>query len=449
MWIGELQPILETWTKLTSSQGLLFSILSLSAYFQYISRAPSLQLSELALGSPRDLFNIFHHKTVQCLILGNYLEPVPYTVQTLLLYIIAELGRSCEFHFSIWIIFGIIVRSAMRMGYHRDASHYSNISVFQGEMQRRLWAGIEHLDLQTSIQVGLPRMIKKGMSDTALPRHLLDEDFSPESTALPPARPDNEPTPLGYSIIKHRLTSIFGEIVDQANSIHSISYVEVMRLDTTLHEVHAKTPEYLKIRCINDLIVTPEKSIKAQKLALELNFQKSRCVLHRKFVVPAPSDRRASYPYSVQSCVDASMKIIHYHMHLHNESKPEGSMFQDRWKIVALMAHDYLLAGMLICLVLGHSLTEGTSIPEDIGWTKEEMLQALDDSYKVWVDHSQTSKEALKAAKALKAMVLKIRNADLKNKVKSRAADRGSEPNLGKPIDASLPIFLLDHETDA
>lgn len=59
-------------------------------------------------------------------------------------------------------------------GLHRDASHYPKISVFQGEMNRRIWSTLVHLDLLTSCQVGLPRMIREGMHDAQCPSNLVD-----------------------------------------------------------------------------------------------------------------------------------------------------------------------------------------------------------------------------------------------------------------------------------
>lgn len=44
-------------------------------------------------------------------------------------------------------------------------------------MQQRSWAMIVQLDLITSSQIRLPRMMKDWQSDTAEPRNLLDGDF--------------------------------------------------------------------------------------------------------------------------------------------------------------------------------------------------------------------------------------------------------------------------------
>jgi hypothetical protein len=116
-----------------------------------------------ALRDLKDMVEIFREKTVQCLVLSNYTDPKEYTVETLLLYFVLDHFRSSDTQFGAWMVFGLIVRAAMRLGLHREPSNYPHISVFKGEMQRRLWASILHLDLQTSLQVGLPRMLKEGM----------------------------------------------------------------------------------------------------------------------------------------------------------------------------------------------------------------------------------------------------------------------------------------------
>jgi len=83
------------------------------------------------------------------------------------------------------MVLGLAVRAALRLGLHRDDSHYSNISVFRGEMLRWIWSVMLHMDLQASPQVGLPRIIKTGTYDTQPPRNILDADFDEHTQVLP------------------------------------------------------------------------------------------------------------------------------------------------------------------------------------------------------------------------------------------------------------------------
>jgi len=397
---------------------MLYAILTLSAHFELMSQNSSFgNFPDMALRDPVEAINIFREKTVQCLVLGNYTEPGPYTVETLLVYYIAEHFRSADTQFGSWLVFGLVIRAAMRLGLHRDASHYPKISVFRGEMQRRLWASIVHLDLQTSLQVGLPRMIKDGMYDTEAPRNLSDDDIHENMKVLPPPRPEHDVIPILYSNIKHRITQTFGTIVDQANSTYPISYDAVMKLDKILHETHQQTPDVLKLRSIEDLAFgSPESRVR--KFSIDLTFQKARCVLHRKYFVLSKATATYPYPYSMKACIEASMRILECQIYMDNETKPGKVLHKQRWKASSLVTHDFLLAAMLICLYLGQSI--GLS-PEKqnrqsgirLKWTHEDMLQTINSSHQIFEELSGSSKEALKAAKALNSMLTKVKAAKL------------------------------------
>jgi hypothetical protein len=105
--------------------GLLFCILSLSVQFwKLANKSLSGIMAEQALRDPQDAINSYRQRTVQCLVLGNYTEPRAYTVETLLLYYVSDHFRTSDTQFGSWMVFGLIVRAAMRLGYHRDASHF-------------------------------------------------------------------------------------------------------------------------------------------------------------------------------------------------------------------------------------------------------------------------------------------------------------------------------------
>ena len=108
--------------------GLLFCILSLSVQFwKLANKSLSGIMAEQALRDPQDAINSYRQRTVQCLVLGNYTEPRAYTVETLLLYYLSDHFRTSDTQFGSWMVFGLIVRAAMRLGYHRDASHFVSV----------------------------------------------------------------------------------------------------------------------------------------------------------------------------------------------------------------------------------------------------------------------------------------------------------------------------------
>lgn len=366
-----------------------------------------------AIREPQDVINNFREKTVQCLVLSNYTEPGAYTVEALILYYISDHFRTSDAQFGSWMVFGLIVRAAMRLGYHRDASHFPKISVYKGEIQRRVWHMIVHLDLINSLQVGLPRMIRDSDYDTHEPRNILDEDFGEHTTQLPPPRPDDELSSIVYTNAKHRITNIFGMIVDQSNSTNPISYEEVMRLDKILHETHQTLPPPLSATTVEDLN-TGLAQTRIRKFSIDLTFQKARCVLHRKWFFPKKSTAIYPYPYSMKTCIEASMRILQTQIIMYGETAPRKTLHDHKWKASSLITHDFLLAAMLLCLYLGYSIaaedaeqTNQTGIR--VQWARDDMLQALQGSYLIWEELSATSKEATKMAKTLKSMLARVR----------------------------------------
>ncbi|KAF7897833.1 uncharacterized protein EAF01_008799 [Botrytis porri] len=392
--------------------GLLFSIICLATNFEIrTGDVPISALSDSAIRDSEQRTRLYREKTVQCLISSNYTEPGLYTVDTLLLYYLSEYCESKDTLFGTWMVFGMVVRAAMRMGMHRDASHYPNISVFRGEMQRRLWGAILLVDIQTSCQVGLPRMISEGTYDTKPPNHLLDEDLHENMLALPPIRSDYEGSPIGHALSKYRLILVFGRIFDASNLVTPISNDEVMRLEKMLLDALGEVPDFFRVRSIHDLD-SGSLMFKVRKFSIEMTYLKARCFLHRKFLSEAESLQKHSY--SVKACVDSSMLILQYQNYMTNERAKGSSLRGMKWITSSLMTYDFLLAATLLCLYLGQLMAAEEKSMDislqdfPIDWTIKDISYALSKSYQIWNDPEIASEDTMKFSKVLKAMVNKV-----------------------------------------
>lgn len=398
--------------------GMLFAMMCLATQFQSLPVNDPRGVDQYPL-STRDvqhLVRLYQERTVQCLVLGKYTKSVPYTIQTLLLYFTTEHFQCEDTEIGTWILLGIVVRIAMRMGYHRDACHSPQISPFHGEMRRRAWALLAQLDLLASTQIGLPRMIKESQTDAAEPRNLVDDDFDEDIDALPASRPDTDLTPMLYVIVKNRIMSVFGMISDLTTSKGITSYAEVMRLDKVLQEARDAIPPGLQMRPIaKSLLDNPTAVMRRIYLALIIN--KAQCILHRKYLVAAHSNRQ--YSYSRQSCIDAALQMLQLQSTLSQETHPGGRLYHDKWKVSSLVNHDFLLATTILCLDLDRDIVMQTSIQlRDSTKEKdrrETIMQALQESYKIWLQSSGSSREARKAAEALKIMLGKGSGVDVSN----------------------------------
>ncbi|KAE9374272.1 hypothetical protein N431DRAFT_464540 [Stipitochalara longipes BDJ] len=429
------------------------SVMWLSVLFSMMSLAEQVSLvvrdGPPATQKPQNMMHKYREKASQCLTMGNYTKPTEFVLEALLHYYAIEQYRSSEDHFGNSILTGIMVRTAMRMGYHRDPSYYSNIPVLQGEMRRRIWSAILIADIVSASQVGLPRLINECQTDTKLPHNLLDEDFDEHTIELPRPRPDTENTMMLYVIMKHKLHVVFGKIGDQTMSTQAVSYTDdVMRLDKLLHDTHNLMPLALRMRSTIGS-VTDSSALILRRYALEVLFQKSRCVLHRRYLVLARSDHR--YLYSRQSCVDSAMELLRHQSVVHSECQPGGLLQRESWKIRTLMVQEFLLAAMIICLEYDHVKScsrDAFATPEEVRG-EEVMLQALQKSYSIWQESASSSMEALKASTVLKMLLDKCScDADKKIVVDSTSSGIVSWLTAGTDVTPSSVPNLLEQQTE-
>ncbi|KAF5984395.1 hypothetical protein FCOIX_2653 [Fusarium coicis] len=78
---------------------------------------------------------------------------------------------------SFWTSTGTLVRWAMAAGYHREVIPAAKISLFSREMRRRLWVTVIELDLQASIERGMPPNVRIGDFNIKSPLNVDDEQL--------------------------------------------------------------------------------------------------------------------------------------------------------------------------------------------------------------------------------------------------------------------------------
>lgn len=424
--------------------GLLFSVLGVASYFYVVSGEAIPGMPEI-FTSTKQMTSHFLDRTAQCLAEANYLCPCRYTLETLCLYYALETFHAKMSDFSSYVVLGIIIRVAMRLGYHRDSSHYPSISIFDGEMRRRLWLMVFQLDLAVSAQVGLSRMIREGETDTAEPKNLLDTDFDEGITELPQPRPDSDTTAVTYVIYKVRILRQLGSIMDRLNSVEPPSYAEVLRLDDKLLETHATLPQDFAMRPLN-LSVTDSADLVLRRFALENSFQKSRCVLHRKYLITGKSDPQ--FKYSRVSCIDAAMRLLHIQITFDESSQSGGQFSREQWRTAGSFHQDYILAAMVICLDLtrgrrpGHMEISATKDDIDSAWPRNERLQALQKSYAIWEKSSSKSTLASKATEALRVMLKDLQSSP--TLTDSAPAIPIANPRSTPPFDSTRAVQIIE-----
>lgn len=95
--------------------------------------------------------------------------------------------KGCYQSDTLFILSGVAVRLARRMGLHRDGTSLG-LSPFDTEIRRRLWWMIVFIDCRTSDFSGTRPSMDLFLSDTKKPLNVEDEDLTPDMVEPPPER---------------------------------------------------------------------------------------------------------------------------------------------------------------------------------------------------------------------------------------------------------------------
>ena len=368
--------------------GLLFSMICLAVLASDVwNSAHGKEMEQQLLQ-----VNLYREKIVQSLILGEYTKSAPSVLETIIHYVYIEFAIRTDADKDIWFLLALEVNLAMRMGYHRDPSHFPGSSPLKSEMRRRLWAIVQQGDILISSLMGMPRMISDWRCDTAEPRNLNDTDLDLDTPELPPPRPETEITTALGTIARRRMLTALGIISDLMANVKSCNYAEVMRADATLHEAAASIPQPFKMKSMIASI-TDSPQVIMSRLFISHLFYKGQITLHRRFVLmESTSADEGSFFYSRKACLDASIGILHIQHILDEETCPGGQLHMMRWRLSSIINHQFLTATMILCAVLHHG---------QIPYRREEIMTTLRTTRVIWIRRSDISQDARKAAEAV------------------------------------------------
>lgn len=248
-------------------------------------------------------------------------------------------------------------------------------------------------------------------SDTTPPRNLIDSDFDEHSTELPPGRPSTEYTEMTYPIYKSAICRVFGQVARQAHSLVTPIYSEVMRLDGLLQEKWNAVPSFMKVRPLEDCVTDPPHQV-IQRFGIAALYQKSRCVLHRRYLLERPPKKE--HEYSRKACLQAALALMEYQNAIWHGTQPGGILTANGWFMTSLAMHDFLLAAMIVYLaIMSDTYSE---VGGNYDWAlqdtplpnKDELTDQLRRSYRIWSIAAKETPEVKKAPEVLETMLKKI-----------------------------------------
>ncbi|KAH3989120.1 hypothetical protein HBI25_050880 [Parastagonospora nodorum] len=437
--------------------GLLYSVLCIGATFQlsdpesYGTSAPVESLNTARI-------DFYREKIVQAMILANYTKCPPWTVETMIAYFGTEFTRSSDTQFSSFVLVGMIVRIALRMGYHREPSRFANISPFQAELRRRAWLVIIAIDLVSSAQVGLPRMMQPFMYDTQEPRNLEEEDLHEDLAELPPSKPETMLTPLLYAIITTRVRTVHAKVMDLMNATSQPPYRDFMHVDSLLRHVYDNLPPATQALASEDFDMATDPT-SLRRLYIGLSFLKAELMLHRPFHLPGRTDPK--YDYSRRVCLNAACEMLDLQHKLDVEIQPGGKLWTPGWQIFtmswymsSIVASDFLLATTVLILDLDEDLTAPSPLTYNGSTSglrldrgppsRQHITERLRGAQRIWKKASKRSHEARKAAEAIRLVLSKADASEHGTGEAPKSQIVTSQPDLVSPA----PSWDLNDFTD-
>jgi len=379
--------------------GLLYSIfcLAMQSYTRVNEIPPEYQ------DNAPELAELYRIRTAQCLVIADLTRPTDFMIETLDLHSFAEYNSDSDGDLGTSIISGMMMRIALQQGYHRDPSQMPGISVFQGEMRRRIWSAVNQHELLWSVQIGLPKAIRYSESDTRAPLNLYEEELYEDMTELPPSRPLTTDTEVCYQVIKYRLMRCYGQVIEFVHIIEPQPYEEVLKLDLKLLEIHQMIPPHLEFGTLDEMKNDLSSRI-MEKFILKCFWHKSVCILHRKYWDSAPSDtpENGQWVYSRKSSLGSAIAMLELQNIMHQAAGPGGCMSKMKWYHFSITNHDFLLAAMIICLDL-----MSVAVPECV-MPPEQKLDAIRRSRAIWMEITNDCRDAKRAVKVLTAVLEKL-----------------------------------------
>ncbi|OCK74008.1 fungal-specific transcription factor [Lepidopterella palustris CBS 459.81] len=366
--------------------------------------------------------SLYREKIAQSLILGEYTKSGPYVLETMIHYVYIEFAIRADADKDIWFLLALEVNLAMRMGCHRDPSHFPGLMPLESEMRRRLWATVLLGDILISSQMGMPRMISDWQCDTAEPRNLNDTDLDQDTFELPASRPETEITTALSTIARRRMLMALGTISDITANVKSCDYAEVMRAEAKLHEAAASIPQPFKMKSMTASLADSPQVIMARLFISHL-FYKGQIMLHRRFVMASTSADEASFSHSRKACLDASLGMLHIQHVLDEETGQGGRLNMMRWRVSSIINHQFLTATMILCSLL----YRGQTLHRE-----EEIMTALRSTREIWMRNISFSQEAKKAADAVSFVLARA----------GEARDYGIDLDAGRTSAATMGHYI-------
>lgn len=247
-----------------------------------------------------------------------------------------------------WTVAGTLVREGMTAGFHRDPSLLGEkVSVFDQEMRRRLWATMTELELQVSIDRGMPSATAGITSDSATILNVNDDEVTVEQGSPPTQKIWSEYTECSFLHISRASFCLRVSLNALVNDLGSPSrYEEVLNYEEQITKEIRKLPQ----RAVPGETPKEGHMPLVARTLLDIQLRQFLILLHAPFARQADTNSR--YSLSRMICLNAAASIIEQYSQLNGSEK----------FLLLLLRHDYFRAALNIC----HAMYISISIRNDL-----------------------------------------------------------------------------------
>ncbi|CAG8960484.1 hypothetical protein HYFRA_00008203 [Hymenoscyphus fraxineus] len=233
---------------------------------------------------------------------------------------------------------GIALRSALRMGLHRNLTHSHKFNPIEREVRRRLFWIVRKMDTYVSALLGFPQMLSTDDIDQVLPIEVDDEYITKDSILpMPPGKTSLYAASNAHTALMAILADVIKYIyptkgVEQSvngnnSSTYVISHIRIREIEKDLRKWQDQLP--MQLRPGGD--ASPDV-LRVQQL-LRLAYAHVQMMLYRPFLhyVSHKASSGKALDERSYACAAACVSVSRNIVHITTEMKKRGLLLGAYW----------------------------------------------------------------------------------------------------------------------
>ncbi|CAG8981788.1 hypothetical protein HYALB_00004731 [Hymenoscyphus albidus] len=233
---------------------------------------------------------------------------------------------------------GIALRSALRMGLHRNLTHSHKFNPIEREVRRRLFWIVRKMDTYVSALLGFPQMLSTDDIDQVLPIEVDDEYITKDSILpMPPGKTSLYAASNAHTALMAILADVIKYIyptkgVEQSvngnnSSTYVISHIKIREIEKDLRKWQDQLP--MQLRPGGD--ASPDV-LRVQQL-LRLAYAHVQMMLYRPFLhyVSHKASSGKTLDERSYACAAACVSVSRNIVHITTEMKKRGLLLGAYW----------------------------------------------------------------------------------------------------------------------